>query len=79
MFDVLSGGRFLMASPAEDADAYTGKTSVTPHGHSPEAYVSRYALRRTVAEGGDTIEWEVSEDGQQVIGTIVKEGEEDAD
>lgn len=57
-------------------DTYTGRTTVTPHNGPPECWVSRYALRQSVAEGGDTIEWEVSDDGTQVIGTIVKGGEE---
>lgn len=43
----------------------TGTTTVSWSGGSPEAYVSRYALRALDVEPGDTIEWRV-EDGRLV-------------
>jgi hypothetical protein len=51
-----------------------GTTTASSSGGSPEAYVSRYALRAADIERGDRIHWQWDEDSQQLIGELVSEG-----
>jgi hypothetical protein len=50
-----------------------GTTTASSSGGSPNAYVSRYALRAAGIERGDSIHWEYDEERDELVGRVVSD------